>query len=180
MIPADLTRGIMTEERINSHVLVDTCFIDKVFRHVPVEKSLKRIFDFKCALCINDLIYLEFIRQAKNKEEKRELEKFLMARFRNISLTQDIFKIAKDTYPLFGRCKTVGNNKQISIVDAVNFAYLKKYCSNLSLITFDLKDYPIEMLARLKTGTIDLENQVLTWGIYNFSKDKFSLVEKHF
>lgn len=162
-------------ELANKHVLFDTCVISNIFRNpLKFTTFLGFLDSLNCKPAINDLIYLEFIRIANKKEERTEIENFLGSEFRLIPCTQDVFENTKILYPLYNHCKQIRNRSQVSVVDAMNVAYLQKYSSSLYFITFDHGDYPLELVERVKTGTIDLDTDILTWAFYRFNQAGFN------
>src|SRR5438552_1412600 len=112
----------------NKHILIETCVISDIFSDPKsFEPLLKELESLNCKLAINDLIYLEFVRIAKNLEEKHSIEKFLITQFYNIPFSSDLLESAKKLYAFYNHCKLVKNKAQVSIVDLMNVAYLDKY-----------------------------------------------------
>jgi len=164
------------------YLLVDTCFVSALYRSRETKEDrfepfLQQIKAEHCTLTINDFIYLEFIRIAKSQKEKEKIENFLKKHFDIIPITNEIIE-SKSVYPLYNFCNK--GKDQISVTDVLNVAFLKKYGKNLFLITFDNNDYPLKILDRPITGTIDVETQILTYGIYYFNQTKFNHILKIF
>jgi len=165
----------------NKHILFDTCLISYIFNKFDYFKHfLDELIDLSCTFCINEFLYLEFIRISKNKKEKESIASFLDEYFFNLPITPDIYQKAKELYPLYNHCKLVRNKNQISITDLINVAFLKKYSDNLLFITLDHSDYPLEILHRKTIGSLDLETEIITWGIYCFKEEGFSKLKKSF
>lgn len=162
----------------NKHILVDTCVLSELFKNPTQFTDLLTIFeDVQCVLCVNGQIYLEFIRIARNKDEKEKVEYFLKTKFFELPDSEGkVLGIAKDLYPLYSFCGSIANKGQVSTVDAINAAFLKKFNKNLYLITLDNNDYPLEFLDRIHVGAIDIGKKILTWGIYGFNKDKHEIL----
>lgn len=164
----------MKDRLKNKHVLIDTCFLSNTFLYP--EKFLffwDFLTEINCIPCINEFIYLEFIRIARTKTENQEISRFLQDKFFNLPTDPKIYEYAKIIYPLYNFCGDIKNKKQVSVADAINVCYLKKHGNNLLLFTLDNNDYPLEILDRIDVGAIDLEKQVITWGIYQFNHFKF-------
>lgn len=171
----------MKEQLDNKHILVDTCVTSLIFAKLNnLTPLLNKFAEKKCTLCISQFIYLELIRICKKTTEKDKLEKFLKDRFWELPFDLEINNSAKVLFPLYNFCKLIKNNKQVSVVDVLNIAFLKKYSENLLLITLDHNDYPLEILSRIYVGAIDLGNEIKTWGIYKFNKDGFEKLNKYF
>lgn len=171
----------MKEQLDNKYILVDTCVIDLIFNEPDNFKILLDRFEkLECVLCINQFIYLEFIRICKNKTEKERVENFLKKKFAELPIDPEIDKNVKTIYPLYNYCNTIKNNKQVSVVDAINVAFLKKYGKTLYFITLDHADYPLEIMQRVYVGAIDFKNRIITWGIYKFDKQGFDKLVKYF
>lgn len=167
----------MIEQLKNKYILVDTCVIKYLFyqsEHSAIVKFINNFLKLECALCINEVINIEFLRIAKNKQQKEKIEFFLNEYFFNLPVTHDTFESVKNIYPLYNFCSSVRNHNQISIVDAINICLLQKYQKNLFFITLDHSDYPIELVDRDIIGAIDLSKAIITWGIYKFSGNKFN------
>ena len=115
---------------------------------------------------------MEFLRIAKNKIERDGILNFLKSEFFILPADPDLYMICKELYPLYNYCRFINNPKQVSVVDALNACYLKRYKNNLFFITFDNNDYPLEFLDRINVGAIDLvkEKEIVTWGIYRFNE----------
>ena len=152
-------------------LLFDTCIISAIYnkQHSSllsfIEYIEKTYFHF-----INKYIYLEFIRIARNKNEKNNIETFFENEFSILENPPDLFSNCKEIYPLYSRFNL--GKSQISIVDLINLTYLSLY-EDLYLITFDHKDYPIQLLDRIEIGHLDLTTEIQTWAIYKFNKKKF-------
>jgi hypothetical protein len=113
------------------------------------------------------------IRITRSGEEKSVMEKFFDTQFLNLPFDREIMTNAMSIYPLFNFCKSVGNKGQVAIVDTLNMSYLKRYQQGLLLITLDHNDYPKEFFCRLGVGAIDLETDIIAWGIYQFNERGF-------
>jgi hypothetical protein len=172
----------MNAQLENKHILVDTCFISSLFyEEIDFFKNLLDLFEQNhCTLCINTLICLEFLRIAKGKSEKEELSDFLHDKFFELGPDISIYDCAKELFPLYNFCKSIGNKKQASVVDIVNVCFLKKYSENLLLLTLDNYDYPLEITDRINVGVIDLKKELLTWGIYKFNNTNFTSLLNHY
>jgi len=159
-------------------LLFDTCIVSSIYnRRNP---AIARFLDYlgkNYSWSINKYIYLEFIRIAKNKQDKSGIEQFFENEFSILENPQDLFLNCKETYPLYSRFNL--GKTQISIVDLINLTYLSLY-EDLYFITFDHKDYPIQLLDRVEIGHIDLGSDLQTWAIYKFNKDKFLQEYKSF
>lgn len=165
-----LTHSQPLQELAGKHLLVDTCVVSNIFSNPNEFKSFLGILDVvDCKPTINDFIFLEFIRIAKRATEKAALESFLKSDFRYLPCTPDIFDNAQKLYPLYNHCRQVRNKNQISVVDALNVAYMKKYAQSLYLLTLDHGDYPLELVVRIQSGTIEIDTDILTWAIYKFN-----------
>jgi hypothetical protein len=157
----------MSEKIEDRHILIDTCVLIEIFRYLDNFKVfLKTLEDANCKLCINDLVFLEFIRQGKSKQRRDDLRNFLGNNFINLPITADEIDKAKEIYPLYNFCKITKNKNQIGVVDVINVAQLIKFENNLLFITLNHDDYPLELVDRIKTGTIDVDSKIITWGIY--------------
>ena len=171
----------MNKELQDKYILADTCFVSNTFFHTD---NFEKFWDFldkiNCVPCINQFIYLEFIRIARSKSEKEEIKKFLTDRFFFLSLDNEIYKTSINISPLYNFCSSVQSKKQVSIPDILNVVFLKKYGNNLFLITLDHKDYPLEFLERTLVGSIDIGKDIITWGIYKFAEDNYQKLLKHY
>lgn len=65
------------------------------------------------------------------------------------------------------------NGCNASMSDCILSAYLRKYGNNLTLITANLKDFPLIIHDRLGIHTIDVGSQVITAGIIKFNEEKY-------
>lgn len=172
------TASMKSPTSIKNQLLFDTCIIGSVY-----DKQNPQLIGFLDILkkayepCINKYSYLEFIRIARNPNEKLKIESFLEKDFKIMENPQDLFANCKEIYPLYSRFNL--GKTQISIVDLINLTYLSRY-EDLYFITFDHKDYPIQLLDRIKIGHIDLGADIQTWAIYKFNKDKFLQEYKNF
>ncbi|MBU1131943.1 hypothetical protein KKC32_01665 [Patescibacteria group bacterium] len=85
-------------------------------------------------------------------------------------------------YPLLNHLPL--NKNQISVVDIISVAYLKKFNNNLLFLTLDNNDYPL--LDRVAVGAIDLKGDslkdkgILTWGMYQFNEAKINGLQNNF
>ena len=160
----------MPIELQNKHILVDTNILSNIFYNPDLfQDFLTALTDLSCALAVNDYIKIELLRIAGRKTLKDNINSFLSSSFINLPTSPDIHAITNDLYPLYNYCSSIKNAKQVSVVDAINVAFMKKYNSNLYFITLDNNDFPLEILDRIATGTIDMQKQILTWGIYRFN-----------
>jgi len=145
-----------------------------MLRQPDVFSCLLREFgEIKCDTCINDLIYLEFVRSAVGKRDKDNVERFVSQYVFTLPTDQEIYEIAHTLYPLYNSCGSIRNNRQVSVVDVINASFLKKYGENLFLLTLDNSDYPLEVMDRLIVGAIDAGKQIMTWGIYRFNQERY-------
>lgn len=60
-----------------------------------------------------------------------------------------------------------------SMSDCILSSYLKKYGENLTLITSNLSDFPLEIHDRIGIYTIDVGSQVITMGFIRFNQNKY-------
>jgi hypothetical protein len=161
----------MIEKIRDKYLLVDTCVISGIFYNIDeFEPFLNSLTQLNCHPCINEFVYLEFIRIASNKSKREEIEKLLGNLIYFPANEKTLYNIAKEIYPLYNFCSSIKNPKQVSIVDVLNVAYLKKYKDSLFYITFDNNDFPLELLERVETGTVDVKSQIFTWGLYKFNE----------
>ncbi|MFH0891430.1 MAG: hypothetical protein V1867_01480 [Candidatus Falkowbacteria bacterium] len=180
MIPIDLL--CVKKILAHKHILVDTNVISCIFRRSP--EKYGGLFDLfsevKCVLCINPFIYNEFIRIAQCGSERQQIKLFLDKLFFNLPVNPEIYQNCEELFPLYNYCGQIKNKSQVSLVDAMNVAFLKKHSTDLFLITHDLSDYPIQLLDRINVGAIDFDIEVITWGIYKFNNDKFNDLKNKF
>ncbi len=172
----------MKQEIQNNFLLLDTCVISDAFRYLHNE-NMKDFFNSikekQCRLCINDLIILEFIRVAKTAKLKNEIKKYLEEFYESLP-DRGIIELAKEIYPLYNFCSTIKNQKQVSVVDVINVAFLSHFEGKLFFVTFDNHDFPLEIVNRVDTGTIDVGSDILTWGIYSFNRNGYESLKKHY
>lgn len=168
----------MLQELQNKHILVDTNILSGMFYNPDAFQGfLQQLLDLSCQLTITEYIKLEFLRIARNKTQKLQVAGFLKSNFYCLPNTQDIFDNAIAIYPLYTLCSSIQNQKQVSIVDALNVAFLNKYNNNLYFVTLDNNDYPLEIMDRISIGAIDIGKQILTWGIYKFNDSGLKKLE---
>lgn len=152
-------------------LLFDTCIIKSVYnKQHPQLIGFLDLLNKTYDSYINKYCYLEFIRIAREPHEKVKIETFLERDFEILRNPKDLFANCKEIYPLYSRFNL--GKTQISIVDIINLTFLSRY-EDLYLITFDHKDYPIQLLDRVEIGHIDLGTDIQTWAIYKFNKHKF-------
>lgn len=152
-------------------LLFDTCIVSSSYnKQHPVLVSFADYLKKHYLPCVNKYIYLEFIRIAKNITQKTKIEEVLSNDFVTLENPKDLFANCKEIYPLYSRFNL--GKTQISIVDLINLTFLSRY-EDLYFITFDHKDYPIQLLDRVEIGHIDLGTDIQTWAIYKFNKEKF-------
>lgn len=170
----------MEEFLSHKHLLFDTCVISDIFESdEPFVEFLEELGRMHCVVCINDIIYIEFLRRAQDNKQKKGIKAFLdQDLIFNLPMEPDIIKYMKDIYPLYSHCSSI-KKKQVSLADAVNVMYLKKI-KDLHLITYDIKDYPMELLDRKKVGAFDIGKDVLAWAIYKFSESKLLKLTEQF
>ncbi|MCX6717248.1 MAG: PIN domain-containing protein [Candidatus Taylorbacteria bacterium] len=158
------------------HILLDTCFIAKVYTYSDTEyfDKLFSIFnENNCTTIVNEFIKFEFLRGCKKAEHIKNKEKFLEGlSYVSLPVTPEILNDAIKISNIYSN-KNI-SPKQISIVDCYISAYLKKYRDNLLLITLDNNDFPLLLHDRIIIETIDTEKEILVLGIYSFNLCKYN------
>jgi predicted nucleic acid-binding protein len=161
----------------HKHILLDTNIL------INAAKCKDGFAPFFKILSHNDVqsvidygIKFEFLRTS-NTEERREIKnryldlilgKNRMELFVNSEIIDSAIEIAN----IYSR-KTKNANKQFSFTDCTIVAQMKKYQSSLYLATLDNNDFPIYLMDRIYTHTIDNKQEILNVGIYSFSESKY-------
>ena len=165
----------------DKYLLVDTCFLSGALKYASFfDELLTLIQRESLGLCIHPLIRLELLRFARNESEKERIEALLDERTRPLRLPEKILEITEEIYPLYSLCSSVRNSKQVSITDVCVVSYLREYPNKLMFMTFDNGDYPLELLDRVQTGTVDVESQIFTWGLYAYNSEKEKRMQEAF
>jgi len=168
----------MKDLLLNKYVLIDTCFLSALQKYPSrFEDLLANLNEHSEGLCVNPLIRLEYLRIAKNAEEKSRIENSL-DKFPTLPLEGNVLEEVERIYPLYNLCQSIRNNKQVSLVDAYAVAYLNTYTPRLLFLTFDNGDFPLEILDRISTGAIDVKTQIFTWGLYQINHEKLAKLKK--
>jgi predicted nucleic acid-binding protein len=133
----------------------------------------------------SDAIIFEFLRGAQVREHLevkiRYLKLLLGEHITKLPINPEIFETARKISNIYSN-KDISTTKQISIVDCIIAAQLKKYNESreqLFLITTDNKDYPLSIFDRIGIYTIDADKEILNLGIYCWSAANYdSLVSR--
>ncbi|MFA6458546.1 MAG: type II toxin-antitoxin system VapC family toxin [Patescibacteria group bacterium] len=162
-------------------ILVDT---NIVIRGASSQKFFEKFLNYcnlkGLTIAICDAVKFEFLRGANRKSTKEEIEKAL-----NIFRTEDFsMPISKDIYLDAITLSQLYTHKgiplkQISFLDCVIGATLKKYENKLLLATMDLNDFPLSIFDRVDIFTFD-DGEVSVVGIYKFNCEKFEKVLANF
>lgn len=166
---------------INKAVLLDTCFIVKAQQYSN-EKYFDEMFavlkENQCRPFVNNLILFEYARGCQSPDHLKSKRDFLnKLSSKIIYIPPGFLKIAVRISNIYAN-KGI-NNKQISLVDCFNTAFLSVY-KNLVLVTLDINDYPLILHDRLKIVTIDTEKEILNLAFIKFNSSKYRNLSNDF
>ena len=167
----------LTEQLKLKTALFDTnvlSTIKKYTKNLDVRYFLSTLNKQKCSVCVNDLIRLEFLRDANKHGELTERKKYLAALCAEVSLS-----ISQQTYSdamLLSYIHVRHKNKGIEFVDLMTSALLKNYSHNqgLVLVTANHKDFPLSVHDRIGSIVLDLGKDLATLGFYRINMEKWN------
>lgn len=156
--------------------LFDTCILS-IIRKNPekpdVQGFLNMLNEVNFNPAINDLIKLEFLRDANHRDEYLERKEFLQELCEDLSLPigDNIYLDAMLLSYIYVRHQ----NKGVDFVDLMNAALLKNYSGKhgLVLVTENHKDYPLSIHDRIGTVVLDLGKKLSVIGFYRINLDKW-------
>src|SRR6185503_8735059 len=123
----------------------DTNILKEMTQRTKRSESFRPVFDFlrenEIVPFVLDVTKFEFLGYSTNKREYETLEKFIGS-FWTHPLSKEDIELATRISAMY-KCKNPSiSPKQISFIDCVHAARMRKYAKKAVLITTDINDYP--------------------------------------
>ena len=169
----------------NKSALLDTNILRAFLDDTKGSARFGPVFDFlrenQChPYILGNITSFEFVGFCSNKKTYDTLKNWLENTFDQSPLYPDDYKLATKLSVMY-KCKNPSiNPKQISFVDCLYAAQLKRV-NGAFIVTTDINDYPAFVFDMPKHFAIDdLSGNTTFVGLKTFNATKFSTLEKNF
>lgn len=167
-------------------VIFDTCAVSKIVildKATPILTSIRdKIGEFTAV--ITPVIRFEFLRSSNSKEEFEKFKNYLLSNYIEIDLKSeedrfDIYNLSSELACIY-RYVIKQHYKNIGIADFVHAGLLRRYPSNLYLLTFDIHDFPEPIFETVHHESIKVNNSLEIWMLCKFNKAGFASLYQTF
>jgi predicted nucleic acid-binding protein len=157
-------------------VLLDTCVLSTIRKNMEnpiMQDFLNMLEDIDCHKSINDLIKLEFLRDANKFSEFLTRKLFIKELCENISLRVDeeMYENAMKLSYIYVKHQLKG----VELVDLMTSAFLKRYShgKGLILVTENHKDFSPLIHDRIGEVVFSFGKEWKTFGFYKINEEKW-------
>lgn len=164
----------------NKYILLDTNVIIYSIKYLNEFKGFfEELEKYNISPGIDWSVKLEFLRTSNTYEKLESKQRFLnllLGDKKNrmeLHISNETFEDARNISILYNFLNIKKKNN-ISLIDCLIAAQLKKYKNNLFLATTNNSDFPLKIFNRVKLYNVEVQDDIFNIGIYQFSEPKYN------